>query len=113
MLYIRSSLHSIFYCILANPRNPKQLKDPRRESWGFRYFHIWVFSNFENRIIGFNYFSLRKYFILKYMRGENMTSPKIIEILEEKILKSNIRFYLDFIAILFALEKLHVFNITF
>ena len=23
-----------------DPRNPKQLKDPRRESWGFHCFHI-------------------------------------------------------------------------
>ena len=31
MLYIRSSLHTIFYCILVDPRNFTQLKDPRRE----------------------------------------------------------------------------------
>ena len=35
MLYNRSSLHSIFYCILVDPRNFTQLKDPHyiRSSW--------------------------------------------------------------------------------
>ena len=31
MLYNRSSLHTIFYCFLVDPRNFTQLKDPRRE----------------------------------------------------------------------------------
>ena len=32
MLYIRSSMHIIFYfCILVDPRNSTQLNDPRRE----------------------------------------------------------------------------------
>ena len=52
MLYTRTSLHIIFYCILVDPRNSTQLKDPRREL-GVRYFHIWVFSNFEKTIVWF------------------------------------------------------------
>ena len=51
MLYIRSSLHSIFYCILANPRNPKQLKDPRRELGIFPVFIFDFLSNNETRIL--------------------------------------------------------------
>ena len=31
MLYIRSSMHTIFYCFWFYPRNFTQLKDPRRE----------------------------------------------------------------------------------
>ena len=61
MLYIRSSLHSIFYCILA--KSSKILSNSRTlgESWGFHCFHIWILSNIEMRIICFNYFSLQKY----------------------------------------------------
>ena len=40
MLYTRSSLHIIFYCILVDPRNSTQLKDPRRELGIFPVFHI-------------------------------------------------------------------------
>ena len=79
MLYIRSSCITYFiafcFAILEILRNSRT----HGESWGFRYFHIWVFSNFENRIICFNYFSLRKYFISKYMRGDKMTSPQIMK----------------------------------
>ena len=109
MLYIDHSCISYFvafcFTILEILSNSRTLE----ESWGFPCFHIWVLSNIETRIFGFNYFSLRKYFILKYMRGDNMTSPKWLKYWR-KILKSNIWFYSDFIAILFALEKLHVFQ---
>ena len=51
MLYIRSSLHSIFYCILTNPqKNPKQLKDPRRE---LGIFVVFIFDFYQIMKRGF------------------------------------------------------------
>ena len=76
MLYNRSSLHIIFYCIwliLEILRNSRTLG----ESWEFRYFHISVFSNFENRIIWFYLFYLQLFLLSKYERGNKMTFPKI------------------------------------
>ena len=108
MLYIDHSCMTYFiaFCfaileILCNSRT-------HGESWGFHYFHIWVFSNFENRIICFNYFSLRKYFISKYMRGDKMTSPQIIKYWWKNIKKQ----IFDFIWILFdfiSTRKKYVF----
>ena len=79
------------------------------ESWGFRYFHIWVFSNFENRIICFNYFSLRKYFISKYMRGDKMTSPQIMKYWRKNI-KNKYLILFGFYLILFKLGKIRIFQ---
>ena len=100
MLYIKSScitylLH--FFAILEIPRNSRT----HGESWGFRYFHIWVFSNFVNGIICFNYFSLRKYFRSKYMRGDNMTSPQIMKYWRKNI---NNKYFLG-ILLLFYLHR--------
>ena len=76
MLYIDHSCISYFiafhFVILEILSNSRILG----ESWGFPSFHIWVLSNIETRILVLIIFSLRKYFILKYMRGDNMTSPK-------------------------------------
>ena len=65
MLYIDHSCipYFIAFClaileILSNSRT-------LGESWGFPRFSNLILSNFEMRIFGFNYFSLRKYFILK------------------------------------------------
>ena len=43
------------------------------------------------------------------MRGDNMTSPKIMNI-GGKILKPNIGFYSEFFAILFELGKICIFQ---
>ena len=40
MLYIRSSLHIIFYCIFGLILEILRNSRTHRESWGFRYFHI-------------------------------------------------------------------------
>ena len=64
MLYPRSSLHIIFiafWLILEIFRNSRTLG----ESWGFRYFHIWVVSNFENRIFWFYLFYLQLFLLQK------------------------------------------------
>ena len=82
------------------------------ESWGFRYFHISVFSNFENRIICFNYFSLRKYFISKYMRGDKMTSPQIMKYWRKNI-KNKYLILFGFYLILFELGKIRFLKISF
>ena len=109
MLYIRSSCITYFiafcFAILEILRNSRT----HGESWGFRYFHIWVFSNFENRIICFNYFSLRKYFISKYMRGDKMTSPQIMKYWRKNI-KNKYLILFGFYLILFELGKICVFQ---
>ena len=88
MLYIGHTCISYFIAftfaileILSNSRT-------RRESWGFPCFHIWVLSSIETRVIGFNYFSLRKYFILN-VREEIKWLLQNKEIIGGKILKSN------------------------
>ena len=67
---------SYFICfwvlILEILRNSR----PHGESWGFRYFHIWVLSNFENRIIWFYLFYHQLFLLQKYERGNKMTFPK-------------------------------------
>ena len=71
--------HSISYFISFSFAILKILGNSRTrgESWGFHVFHIWILSNIETRtILVLNNFSLQKYFVLKYMRGDNMTSPK-------------------------------------
>ena len=46
MLYIRSSLHSIFYCILANPRKILSNSKTLGESWGFfRYSNVKILKS--------------------------------------------------------------------
>ena len=76
MLYIGRTCISYFivfhFAILEILSNSRTLG----ESWGFHRFHVWILSNVETRVFYFNYFSLSKYFISKYMRGDNMTSPK-------------------------------------
>ena len=47
-----------FWSILEISRNSRTLG----ESWRFRYVHIWVFSNFEKRIIWFILFYLQLFF---------------------------------------------------
>ena len=109
MLYIRLSCITYFiaFCfaileILSNSRT-------HGESWGFHDFHIWVFSNFENRIICFNYFSLRKYFISKYMRGDKMTSPQVMKYWRKNI-KNKYLILFGFYLFLFELGKIRVFQ---
>ena len=68
MLYIRSSCITYFIAFFCDPRDSMQLKDPRREL-GISLFHIWVFSNFENRIICFNYFLSKNISYQIYERG--------------------------------------------
>ena len=106
MLYTRSSLHIIFiafWLILEISHNSRTVG----ESWGFRYFHIWVVSNFENRIIWFYLFYLQLFLLQKYERGDKMTFPKYRNI-EDLIKKSNKFLFWSF-AILFEFRK----NCTF
>ena len=110
MLYIRSSLHSIFYCILA--KSSKILSNSRTlgESWGF--FPVFIFDFYQimkRGFLVFNYFSLRKIFHIKINERRKYDFSKIIEILEKNI---KIK-YLILFAILIALEKLHVFKTAF
>ena len=56
-------------------------------------------------IICFNYFSLRKYFISKYMRGDKMTSPQIMKYWRKNIKNKDL--------ILFELGKYVFFKIAF
>ena len=79
------------------------------ESWGFHYFHIWVFSNFENRIICFNYFSLQKYFISKNMRRDKMTSPQIMKYWRKNI-KNKYLILFGFYFYFICLGKICVFQ---
>ena len=53
--YIIHAYHTLFAFHLAILKNPKQLKDPRREL-GISRFSNLILSNFETRIFGFNYF---------------------------------------------------------
>ena len=62
-----------FWLILEILRNSRTLG----ESWGFRYFHIWVFSNFGIGVIWFYLFYLQLFLLSKYERGNKMTFPKI------------------------------------
>ena len=66
MLYIRSSLYIIFICILVDPRNSTQLKDPRREL-RISLFFIFEFSQILK--IGSFHFT---YFIFNYFYYKNM-----------------------------------------
>ena len=109
MLYIRSSMHIIFYFafwlileILSNSRT-------HGESWGFRYFHIWVFSNFENRIIWFYLFYHQLFILQKYERENKMTFPKWRNI-EDQIIKSNKILIRSFSVFYLNLGKMCVFK---
>ena len=77
MLYIDHSCISYFIAFsFRDPQNSKQLKDPRRKL-GISRFSYLIFIKYWNKDhFGFSLFYLRKYFIVKYMRGDNMTSPK-------------------------------------
>ena len=68
----------IFEFHLENISNSETLRNSMThgESWGFRYFHIWVFSNVENRIIWFYLFYHQLFLSQKYERGNKMTFPK-------------------------------------
>ena len=66
---------SYFICILGLILEILRNSRTLGESWGFRYFHIWVFSKFGNRIIWFIYFMFN-YFYYQNMRGNKMTFPK-------------------------------------
>ena len=104
MLYIRPSLHIIIYLllvlILEIPRNSRT----HGESWGFRYFHIWVPSNFENRIIWFYLFYHQLFLLQKYERGNKMTFPKKRNI-EDLIIKSNKILSRSFLVFYFEFRK--------
>ena len=67
---------SYFICILILILEILRNSRTHGESWGFRYFHIWVFSNFENRIIWFYLFYHQLFLLQKYERGNKMTFPK-------------------------------------
>ena len=97
MLYIRSSCTSYFlafWSILEISRNSRTFE----ESWRFRYFHIWEFSQILKRgsfdlfisssIIFFQY--------QKYKRGNNMTFPKLRKN-EDLIHRSNFVFQCLFV----------------
>ena len=63
-----------FWSILEISRNSRTLG----ESWRFCYFHIWVFSNFEKRIIWFIYFIFNYFSGVKiYERGNNINFPNL------------------------------------
>ena len=78
MLYIRSSLHIIFYLRLVLILEILRNSRTHGESWGFRYFHIWVFSNFENRIIWFYlfYHQLHIIFIAFWLDPRNSSNSR-------------------------------------
>ena len=85
MLYIGHPCISYFIAFsFCDPRNSKQLKDPRREL-RISCFSYLNFIKYWNEDFGFNYFSLRKYFILKYTRGDHMNSPKWLKYLRKNI----------------------------
>ena len=109
MLYIRSSLHIIFYLLLVLILEILRNSRTHGESWGFRYFHIWVFSNFENRIIWFYLFYLQLFILYKYERGNKMTFPKYRNI-EDLIIKSNKILFRSFSVFYLNLGKLCVFQ---
>ena len=62
-----------FWQILENPKQPK---DPRRELGIFPVFIFDFYQIMKRGFLVLIIFLSEKYFILKYMRGENMTSPK-------------------------------------
>ena len=104
MLCIRSALHIIFYCILVDPRNSKQLKDPQRES-GISLFSYLSFLKFwkEDHLV-LIIFPFECFFCENKIEGIKWLLQNK-EILEEKILKSNKNFIRSFIAILLELGK--------
>ena len=109
MLYIRSSCISYFILpLVLILENPKQLKDPRREL-GISYLHIWVFSNFVNRIIWFYLFYHQLFLLQKYERGNKMTFPKYRNI-EDLIKKSNKFYFGVFRYFYLNLGKMHIFQ---
>ena len=109
MLYIDHHCISYFCCIVGSILEILRNSRTHRESSGFCCFHIWVFSNFKNRIICFNYFSLRKYFISKYIRGDKMTYPQIMKYWRKNI-KNKYLILFVFYLILFELGKICVFQ---
>ena len=66
MLYIDHSCISYFIAFRLAILEILSSSRTLGESWGFPRFSNLILSNFEMRIFGFNYFSLRKYFILQF-----------------------------------------------
>ena len=97
------AFHSAILEILSNSRT-------NEESWGFHRFHIRNFLKYQNKgHFGFNYFSLRKYFSLKYMRGDNMTSLIYLKYWRKNI-KIKYLFHLDFYCNFVCIRKIARFQ---
>ena len=109
MLYIKSSLHIIFYCILVDPGNSKQHKDPRREL-GISLFSYLSFLKFwkEDRVILIIF--LFEYFLYENKREE------IIWLLQNKIniggkiLKSIFSSFWSFFGDFICIRKICIFS---
>ena len=86
-------MHIIFSCILVDPRNFTQLKDPRRELEISLFSYLRVFSNFEKEDHLIYFFHLQLFFRYQkiYKRGNNMTFPKLRKN-EDLMNKSNFGF---------------------
>ena len=104
-------MHIIFYLHFGcDPRNLKQLKDPRRELEVSQNFHIWIYFKFEKRI------NLILIFFSPIISNNKNKWEKIIWLLQpkrnigERILKSNYDFIGILFAILFELEKYCIFE---
>ena len=69
-------MHIIFSCILVDPRNFTQLKDPRRELEISLFSYLRVFSNLKRGSFDLFISSSIIFPISKYERGNNMTFPK-------------------------------------
>ena len=94
-------MHILFSCILVDPRNFTQLKDPGRELEISLFSYLRVLSNFGKEDHLIYLFHLQLFFqYQKYKRGNNMTFPKYRKN-EDLINRSNFvcrslfAFYLD------------------
>ena len=99
-------MHIIFYCILVNPTNSKQLKDPRKELeilfiFIFEFSQIWKDDHFD-----FNIFSLWNISNIKNKWEKIIWLLQIKRNIGVRNLKSNY----DFSDILFELEKYAFFE---
>ena len=112
MLYIGHHMHTIFYLRFGcDPRNLKQLKDPRRELevsqiFIFEFFQIWKEDNFD-----FNLFS---------PNFSNNKWEKIIWLLQqrrnigEENFEIKLLFYLNFICYFIRIrENMHFWKLHF
>ena len=115
MLYIDHSCISYLFAafrfaileILSNSRT-------LGESCGFPCFHIWILSNIETRILVLIILLSENISLNKINERRKYDFSKTIEILEEKMLKSFIGIYLDFICNFCCIKNIACFqNIYF